>query len=271
MEMDAPVMPERFVGHWADKAANCYISADRGVQLPISPLSLGGRKLVKVEGYSDHPAVVVTVKDDDSGGEVRIFLDISLDNKRLKVRHAETVTDFGRCPPADLADVGADENPAAVRALDEGVTWSESGIVVFGSWGQRRSYVQLDAIMVPEAFLGSWASISTQCTDDQTWLPRNEKRAEGHLLVTQSYIITRSGHFPYLSTLVEAEAQISMKQLKGDKRLRVKAGRFRRSDHIVLAFADDQHIVRFLSLRLEDPDRATVQVDGKGKREFSRC
>jgi hypothetical protein len=271
MEADAAVMPERYVGHWADKAANCYISADRGVQLPISPLAFGGRELVRVEGYSDHPAVVVTVKEDDGGDEARIFLDISLDSQRLKVRHGKTVTDFRRCPPVDLAGIGEDENPAAVRALGEGVTWTDSGILVFGSWGQRKSYVQLDAVMVPEAFLGAWAAISTQCTDEQTWLPRNEKRAGGHLLITRSYIITGNGHFPYLSTLVEAEGRISTKQLKGDKRLRLKASRFRRSDHIVLAFADEQHIVRLLSLRLEEPDRVTVQVDGKGKREFSRC
>lgn len=97
---DYPVLPSEYHGTWADFAANCYATADRGRQVTLTENAIGFDRFVKVEGYSDHPAVLVTARSQD-GEFVSVFLDISLDGTHISVRPAgtEATEVLVRCPP----------------------------------------------------------------------------------------------------------------------------------------------------------------------------
>jgi hypothetical protein len=99
IEYDYKRIPRRFRGLWADQLQNCHTMADRGVQVRISKFTIGSRHVLKVEGYSDHPAIVVTVVNDMRRPE-RLDLDISTDNQyiRLKPDSADEMSLLRRCP-----------------------------------------------------------------------------------------------------------------------------------------------------------------------------
>jgi hypothetical protein len=92
-------VPRSFRGLWADRLQNCYTTADRGVQLRLSTFAVGSRHVLKVEGYSDHPAIVVTVVN-DMGERERLDLDISDNNHYIRLNHRSGGEMFllRRCP-----------------------------------------------------------------------------------------------------------------------------------------------------------------------------
>lgn len=84
IRLDSPDIPYEFQGVWADRLENCYLAGDRGVQASISAGAIGADRVVQVEGYSDHPAIVVTLRK--RRGETRqLALDISRDGETLRM------------------------------------------------------------------------------------------------------------------------------------------------------------------------------------------
>ena len=99
MIYDRPEVPERYRGLWGDRLANCGAAGDRGMQVQIFDRMVGEAQVTQVEGYSDHPAIVVSTDHPDPGQD-RLFLDLSTDEQRLKLSFGydtpETV--LRRCP-----------------------------------------------------------------------------------------------------------------------------------------------------------------------------
>lgn len=110
---DYPTIPPEYHGTWADRSANCYATSDRGRQVTLSASAIGFDRLLKVEGYSDHPAVLVTAQSAEEG-VIRVFLDISLDRSHIEIRRAgaDAAEVLIRCPPpsavADPASIADD-------------------------------------------------------------------------------------------------------------------------------------------------------------------
>ena len=84
VRFDSPDIPYEFQGVWADQQENCYLVGDRGGRASISEGAIGADRVVQVEGYSDHPAIVVTLRK--RRGETRqLALDISRDGETLRM------------------------------------------------------------------------------------------------------------------------------------------------------------------------------------------
>ena len=100
MFFDLPLIPQEYHGVWADRLSNCYISADRGVQASISAGAIGQERVTSVEGYSDHPGVIVTLTR-DGGEHRRLALDISLDGRHVQIRDLKSEREnlLQKCPP----------------------------------------------------------------------------------------------------------------------------------------------------------------------------
>jgi hypothetical protein len=100
IRLDSPDIPYEFQGVWADRLENCYLAGDRGVQASISAGAIGADRAVKVEGYSDHPAILVTLRQ-RRGGTRQLALDVTRDGKTLRLE--EPTRDRSdllvRCPP----------------------------------------------------------------------------------------------------------------------------------------------------------------------------
>ena len=81
---DHPVMPERYRGLWANRLESCGAVGDRGMQVEVSAQMVGTANITRIEGYSDHPAIVVSTDHPDPGQD-RLFLDLSIDQRWLKL------------------------------------------------------------------------------------------------------------------------------------------------------------------------------------------
>ncbi|NJS13859.1 MAG: hypothetical protein HC788_03590 [Sphingopyxis sp.] len=97
---DTVAIPLAFHGNWADKIENCYAVSDRGRQVSIAPIAIGFAPVLKVEGYSDHPAIFVMLQS-GGGDPQRVALDIALDGEHISLMAAgRDVADIlVRCPP----------------------------------------------------------------------------------------------------------------------------------------------------------------------------
>jgi hypothetical protein len=96
---DRPHIPERFHGLWADRLQNCGAVGDRGVQMAIAGQSIGTAHVTAVEGYTDHPAIMVTLDQPDPGQD-QLYLDMSLDERWLNIQtgYGRQETRLRRCP-----------------------------------------------------------------------------------------------------------------------------------------------------------------------------
>ena len=99
MIYDRPVVPERYRGLWADRLENCGAVGDRGMQVQLFERMVGTAQVTQVEGYSDHPAIVVSTDHPDPGQD-RLFLDLSTDERWLKLSfgYGTPETVLRRCP-----------------------------------------------------------------------------------------------------------------------------------------------------------------------------
>lgn len=99
MIYDRPVVPERFRGLWANRLESCGAVGDRGMQVQIFEHMVGTARVTQVEGYSDHLAIVVSTDHPDAGQD-KLFLDLSIDQQRLKLSlgYGTPETVLHRCP-----------------------------------------------------------------------------------------------------------------------------------------------------------------------------
>jgi hypothetical protein len=116
---DHPVIPFEFLGVWADRIENCYVSADRGVQVSISARAIGKDRVAAVEGYSDHPALVATLQKRRGARRV-VTLDISRGGGNIRISEPlrERTDLLLRCPPPPdgYEPPNPDEKEIAVEA-----------------------------------------------------------------------------------------------------------------------------------------------------------
>ncbi len=91
---DRPRIPEQYRGIWADRLANCVAGSSQVDRIEIETFAIGGHRVVKVETYSDHPAVIVTLR-----GAPQAWLDIALDQNHIsRRRHSTEPQVLMRCP-----------------------------------------------------------------------------------------------------------------------------------------------------------------------------
>lgn len=102
MAYDRPLIPLRFHGLWADRQESCGLTGDRGVQMRISAQFLSSAQVTAVEGYSDHPAIMVSTDHPDPAQD-QTYLEPSLDGQSLKVNsgYGRPETRLRRCPDGD--------------------------------------------------------------------------------------------------------------------------------------------------------------------------
>ncbi|MDR7231793.1 hypothetical protein J2X45_002896 [Caulobacter sp. BE264] len=77
-------IPVAFHGVWAEPSDLCARPGDRKARLVIGPRAINALRVVGVEAYSDHPAIVARLRD-KSGGKRRLFLDISTNHRYIRV------------------------------------------------------------------------------------------------------------------------------------------------------------------------------------------
>jgi hypothetical protein len=101
VEHDAPVMPSRFLGTWAAPKAACLATRDFGVQMLITESMIGNMTITKLNGYSDHSDIVVTMEAREGDSKARETLSLRLKHRdkvlRAKGRHDRAPIDFHRC------------------------------------------------------------------------------------------------------------------------------------------------------------------------------
>jgi hypothetical protein len=127
MIFESPIIPSAYHGVWADKPVNCYATSDRGVQASITSGAIGIGRVEQIEGYSDHPAIVVTLISDD-GSSRRVALDVSVDGRHVKISDLDTdrISLLQKCPsppeghmPASSDDVQLFEQAKGARGTKD--------------------------------------------------------------------------------------------------------------------------------------------------------
>lgn len=84
MILENPRIPASYHGAWADDPGNCGQTGDRGVRIVIGSTDVETLRVIGVEVYSDHPAIVVVLRG-QSGDQRRLFLDIADDGNHIGV------------------------------------------------------------------------------------------------------------------------------------------------------------------------------------------
>jgi hypothetical protein len=121
MAYERPRIPAAYQGRWADRPTSCAGSATDGIRLQIGTFAIDRQRVTKVQTYSDHPAIVVTLRN-----AAEEWLDIALDEKHISLRRGNGTIILMRCPdpPAplkaqDTEDEGwLDEAKAGCKADD---------------------------------------------------------------------------------------------------------------------------------------------------------
>jgi hypothetical protein len=78
---DRPRIPEDYRGLWADRQASCARPDRSGSNISIGTFAIDQKRVVRVETYSDHPAIVVSMR-----GTPDAWLDIALDGNHISLR-----------------------------------------------------------------------------------------------------------------------------------------------------------------------------------------
>jgi hypothetical protein len=107
---DRPRIPEEYRSLWADRKASCAHPESSDSRVRIGTFNIDKRRVVRVETYSDHPAIVVGMR-----GEPEAWIDIALDGNHISLRRGNgTETKILlRCPDPSGASPAHDEDREA--------------------------------------------------------------------------------------------------------------------------------------------------------------
>jgi hypothetical protein len=142
---DYPSIPSGYHGYWADSLKNCHATSDRGQQLVISAIAIGFDAVLKVESYSDHPAIIVSLAPQE-GAASKAFLDMALDGKYISIQsdHWAAPAILIRCPPptesvflGNESDAGWGDQVRQARASNDFPLFLEAFLA--SHWVQRES------------------------------------------------------------------------------------------------------------------------------------
>lgn len=99
VDLDLPVVPETFRGHWATPRDACRKMGDYGVRMLVWPNAVGEAHVSRVQGYSDDATAVLLDLSAD-GEPSRLFLELSVNGRKLRARRPYDAkpTVFDRCP-----------------------------------------------------------------------------------------------------------------------------------------------------------------------------
>ena len=99
IDLDLPVVPEAFRGHWAYPRDACRRMGDYGVRMLVRQNAIGEARVARVRGYSDD-ATAVLLELSVSGERSSLFLELSSNGRKLRARRPQDLkpTLFDRCP-----------------------------------------------------------------------------------------------------------------------------------------------------------------------------
>lgn len=99
VDLDLPVVPEAFRGHWATPQEACRKMGDYGVRILVGPNAIGEARVSRVRGYSDD-ATAVLLDFSADGEPSRLFLELSANGRKLRARRPYDAKPavFERCP-----------------------------------------------------------------------------------------------------------------------------------------------------------------------------
>lgn len=107
-----------------------------------------------------------------------------------------------------------------------------SGAIIFGPVGNRKTYLPVVQIMVPQQFLGAWAAAEEGC-DAKPVPVVGDKQTEGtKMVVTDTHIITHNGQVHYLGAYIEAKKRADLARAGRAHRSALPSKRLLKSDQV---------------------------------------
>lgn len=90
MEYDGTKIPVLYRGLWASLKDACFVTRDYGMQMQIGESAIGEMPVRRLWFYSDYPDIVVELDspEGEADAPVTIFLQLSLDEQKLRVRQS---------------------------------------------------------------------------------------------------------------------------------------------------------------------------------------
>lgn len=90
MESEEARIPESYRGLWASPKDACFVTRDYGMQIEIGERAFGDVAVRRIWFYSDYPDVMVELDspEGDSGARMSMFLQLSLDEQKIRVRQS---------------------------------------------------------------------------------------------------------------------------------------------------------------------------------------
>lgn len=150
----------------------------------------------------------------------------------------------------------------------------ETGIIVLGSWGSRRAYAPLNRIIVPKDFLGMWSVAELGCDESPAPTLADNRAANGRIIITSAEIVTQIGRASYRGAYVLAEGSVTLARAKQRKQVKLSAGKFRHTHHIILMASfpkKGDNVDLFTFERSEEPMQMSITANNQNALKLVRC
>ena len=148
-----------------------------------------------------------------------------------------------------------------------------SGLVVAGSWGERRAYLPLDRDQIMPRFIGTWSSAPEGCAADTETPDAISRTQNGVVVIRSDGIVSKSGILHIKRAYVHSPASITSERIAKGKAivLKARANRQAREMLILVDVPEGQGKSMAMQMLLSD-DGTTLRI-GKGlpRRPWLRC
>lgn len=148
-----------------------------------------------------------------------------------------------------------------------------SGLVVAGSWGERRAYLPLDRNEIMPRFIGVWSSTPEGCSVAPK-TPNGVTRTQNAVIIIRSDgVVSKSGILHVRRAYVHAPATITRERIETGKAIVLKAGANRRAGEMLILFDVSDLPGKSVGMQMQlSDDGGTLRI-GKGlpRTPWRRC
>jgi hypothetical protein len=188
-----------------------------------------------------------------------------------------------RCGPAfsvllTVASVASTLTSACAAAdlpeHDTTITRAANGAIFVGSRNDKRAYLSLDRVLVPEDVRGAWSDAQRGCDKGSSPTPTDDHVGGGQMVVTQTHVVTMRGRMVITRSYVRAEGRVSSNRRTKKKATVLSERKHGRADPILLevGIAGEGAAALFLELqRTDEPMTIQVSENGGATTRMVRC
>lgn len=148
-----------------------------------------------------------------------------------------------------------------------------SGLVVAGSWGERRAYLPLDREEIMPRFIGVWSSAQEACAVAPKTPDGVTRTQNGIVIIRSDGVVSKSGILRVRRAYVHAPANITRERVEKRKAIVLKARANRRAGEMLILFDVSDQPGKSVAMQMQlSDDGGTLRI-GKGlpRTPWLRC